>query len=337
MSQRKFKLQSYDDIPVLVTGGMGFIGSNLAVALVRRGARVTVVDAQVPGCGGNPANLEEVRDQIHLVRCDLQDADQMRELIPKQRIIFNLAGEISHISSMTNPLRDLAINCAAQLQFLNLCRLINQRATIIYASSRQVYGVPQYTPVDENHPVSPVDFNGVHKHATEGYHFLLRNQFQMHTICLRLGNIYGPRQAIYQDCRGFIDAFVRMALELRPIEIFGDGKQLRGMVYVDDAVDAFLKAGLSADDAAPVYNVGAPQPIALIEIAETLMRLTGGPAPIFRPFPQERLSIDVGSFHTSSEKFRRDYGWYPQIGIEEGLRNTIQFFRERGNVSSASS
>ncbi len=321
------KRTSYQNLPVLVTGGMGFIGSNLVLALVRQGAQVTVVDSMVKGCGANPANLEEVRDRIRLATEDIQNADRMRELIPGQEVIFNLAGEISHITSMTNPGRDLAINCAAQLQFLNLCRALNPGATIVYASSRQVYGRPKYLPVDEDHPVHPVDFNGVHKHATEHYHFLLRRQFQVRTICLRLGNVYGPRQAIYQDCRAFIDVFLRTALDGNQIVVFGDGKQLRGMTYVDDVVDAFLRVGLAGPEAAPVYNVGYPEPVSLGEIAQVLSRITGGLAPKLASFPPDRRAIDIGDFFANSEKFRREFAWVPRFGLEEGLAETVNFFR----------
>ncbi len=318
---------SYRDLPVLVTGGMGFIGSNLVIALVRQGARVTVVDAQIPGCGSDPSNLDEVRGEIRISTDDMQNAGKMKELIPGHQVIFNLAGEISHLRSMTDPLRDLALNCAAQLQFLDLCRLSNSGATIVYASSRQVYGSPKYSPVDEEHPINPVDFNGVHKHAAEGYHFLLRQQFHMRTICLRLGNIYGPRQAIHQDCRGFIDAFIRKALEKQPIEVFGDGQQQRGLLYVDDAVSAFLKAGLAGSSAAPVYNVGATTPVALFEIAQLLSRIAGSPPPRLAPFPPERRAIDIGNFPACSDKFRRDFAWAPEVALEEGLRRTIHFFK----------
>jgi UDP-glucose 4-epimerase len=328
------RMNSYKGVPVLVTGGMGFIGSNLVIALVRRGARVTVVDAQIPGCGAEPANLEDVRGLIRLCTDDMHDAEKMRELIPGQEVIFNLAGEISHMRSIADPLRDLSLNCAAQLQFLNLCRLLNSRATIVYASSRQVYGCPEYLPVDEEHPVYPVDFNGVHKHAAEQYHFLLRRQFHMQTICLRLGNVYGPRQAIHQNCRGFIDAFLKAALAGEEINVFGDGRQLRGLLYVEDAVDAFLRAGLAGPQAAPVYNIGSPAPASLLEIAALFSRMTGGPSPRLAPFPPERLSIDIGSFYSTSEKFRRDFGWVPQTGMEEGLRETIRFFQSHRAISA---
>lgn len=320
---------AYSNLPVLVTGGMGFIGSNLVLELIRLRARVTVLDAVIPGCGGNPSNLAEVTTAVRIVNDDMRNADCASELISKQRVIFNLAGEISHIRSMTDPLRDLSINCTAQLQFLNLCRLLNPGVTIVYASSRQVYGSPKYIPVDEDHPVNPVDFNGIHKHATERYHFLLRQQFHMRTICLRLGNVYGPRQAIDQECRGFIDVFIRKSLVREAIEVFGDGQQKRGLLYVDDAVDAFLRAGLAGASAATVYNVSASTPIPLIEIAKILARLAGAPAPRIVPFPSERLSIDIGSFRSTSKEFRSDFGWSPQIGLEEGLCRTREFFESR--------
>ena len=321
----------YDGRRVLVTGGMGFIGSNLVIALVRAGARVTVADAQVPGCGWHPANLEPVRHQIELSSADLGDAEKMRPLIAGQQAIFNLAGEISHINSMTNPSRDLAINCAAQVRFLDLCRAENPRATIVYASSRQVYGRPKYLPVDEHHPVNPVDYNGVHKHATEHYHFLLRQQFGMRTICLRLGNTYGPRQAIHRDCRGFIDTFIRKALAGEQIVVYGDGTQLRGMNYVDDVVDAFLRAGRAGPGTSAAYNVGHPSPVSLGQIAETLCRMAGSSPPRMVPFPPERRVIDIGDFYPNPEKFSREFGWAPRVGLEDGLRNTLEFFRSEAH------
>ncbi|HEY7680088.1 MAG TPA: NAD-dependent epimerase/dehydratase family protein [Terriglobia bacterium] len=317
----------YQGRRVLVTGGMGFIGSNLTMALVQQGAEVTVVDAQVPGCGWHADNLTEVVDKIQLCRLDIGDQDRMRPLIGGQQVVFNLAGEISHVNSMAHPQRDLDINCAAQLRFLDLCRRENPQATIVYASSRQVYGRPKYLPVDEEHSVHPVDYNGVHKRATEEYHFLLRQQFGMRTVSLRLGNVYGPRQGIHQDCRGFIDTFARTALEGRQIVVFGSGKQLRGMTCVDDTVDAFLRAGTAGPLAAPVYNVGHPEPISLWRVAETVSRIAGSPPPRLAPFPPERRAIDVGDIFQNPDKFCREFGWVARVGLEEGLRKTIQFFR----------
>ena len=320
---------TYQDARVLVTGGMGFIGSNLVIALARAGARVTVVDSQVPGCGANPANLDPIRDQVQIATDDMGNVAAMRPLVPDQEIIFNLAGEISHVNSITNPLRDLAINCAAQVQFLDLCRTLNPGATIVYASSRQVYGRPNYLPVDEEHPINPADYNGVHKHAAEQYHFLLRRHFHMRATCLRLGNVYGPRQAIYQDCRGFIDTFLRISLEGKQIVVFGDGKQLRGMIHVDDVVDAFLRVGLAGPGVAPFYNVGHTEPVSLLEIARTLSELTGAPPPQVIPFPPDRLLIDIGDFYQNTGKILRDFGWIPRVGLREGLQRTVEFFRSQ--------
>jgi UDP-glucose 4-epimerase len=327
MTANAFSFDLYRDVPVLVTGGMGFIGSNLVIALAGAGARVTVVDSQVPGCGANPSNLDPVRRQIEVVSRDIGDAAAMRDVLAGQQVIFNLAGEISHVNSMANPLRDLSLNVTAQLQFLDLCREVVPRATIVYASSRQVYGRAQYLPADEEHPINPADYNGVHKHATEQYHFLLRRQFQMRTFCVRLGNVYGPRQAIDVDCRGFVDAFVRTVLDGGQIVVYGDGKQVRGMTYVGDVVDAFLRLGLAGPDAAPVYNAGHPQPVSLLEIAQTLSEIAGAPAPRLVPFPVDRLVIDIGDFYQNTERIRRDFGWVPRVGLREGLEKTVAFFR----------
>lgn len=328
---QKFPAAFYRGRRVLVTGGMGFIGSNLVMALVERGARVTAVDSLAPGCGWRQTNLDPVRDQIDFRHCDMGDSARMRPVLAGQQVIFNLAGEISHLNSMTNPPRDLAINCEAQVRFLDLCRTENPAATIIYASSRQIYGRPKYLPVDEAHPVHPVDYNGVHNHAAEHYHFLLRNQFQMRTVCLRLGNIYGPRQGIHQDCRGFIDTFVRRALVGEQIAVFGDGKQLRGMTYVDDAVDAFLRAGLAGANSSPAYNVDHPAPVSLWRLAEMLCRIAGSPPPRLTPFPPERQVIDIGDYYPNTEKFCREFGWVPRVGLEQGLRKTVEFFRTHGH------
>ena len=325
---------SYRDVRVLVTGGMGFLGSNLAIALAGAGARVTVVDSQVPGCGANPANLDPVRQQVAVFSNNIGGAAAMRGVLAGQQVIFNLAGEISHVNSMANPLRDLSINVTAQLQFLELCRELVPGATIVYASSRQVYGRPRYLPADEEHPVNPADYNGVHKHTTEQYHFLLRRQFQMRTLCLRLGNVYGPRQAIDVDCRGFIDAFVRTVLTGGQIVVYGDGRQVRGMTYVDDVVDAFLRLGLAGPDSAPVYNASHPQPVSLLEIAQTLSEIAGAPAPRLVPFPADRLAIDIGDFYQNTERIRRDFGWVPQVGLREGLEKTVAFFRSQQRRAS---
>lgn len=327
---RESSLDSYyRGLSVLVTGGCGFIGSNLVHRLVELGANVTVIDSLVPGCGWHHANLDGAVDKIRLSFSDMRDAVAMRPLIEGQRIVFNLAGEISHISSMRDPQRDLSLNASAQLSFLDVCRLHNPSATIVYASSRQVYGSARYLGVDELHPINPVDYNGVHKLTAEGYHSLLRNQFGVRTISLRLGNIYGPRQGIHQDCRGFIDSFMRIASTGEQLVVFGDGTQVRGMLYVDDAVDAFLRAGAAGPLASAVYNIGNPTPISLIDIARQLARVFDGPEPRTVPFPEESKAIDIGDFYQNTERARCELGWAPRVGFADGLKRTLDFFRPR--------
>lgn len=319
----------YSGLPVLVTGGCGFIGSNLVHALVGMGARVAVIDALLPGCGWHHGNLEELRGRISVSHADLRDAGVVRDLLQGIRVVFNLAGEISHLNSMLDPQRDLLVNAAAQLAFLDSVRLHNPDATVVYASSRQIYGSAKYLPVDELHPISPVDYNGVHKLTAEGYHTLLRHQFGVNTICLRLGNVFGPRQGIHQDGRGFIDTFLRVVLRGGQLQVFGDGRQLRGMLYVDDAVEAFLRAAAAGSAASAFYNIGDPRPIALIDLARQMAACCGAPEPRIVPFPEDRKAIDIGDFYQNTQRACRELAWQPQVSFAEGLRRTLDFFKPR--------
>jgi nucleoside-diphosphate-sugar epimerase len=253
----------------------------------------------------------------------------VREAVVRNRVIFNLAGEISHLTSMSDPQRDLSINASAQLSLLDVIRLHNPAATVVYASSRQVYGSARYLPVDELHPISPVDYNGVHKLTAEGYHSLLRHQFGVNAICLRLGNVYGPRQGIHQDGRGFIDTFLRMVLKGEQLRVFGDGRQMRGMLYVDDAVEAFLRAAAAGACASAVYNIGHPVPVSLIDVARQLAAFCCVPEPIQVPFPCDRKAIDIGDFFQNTERARSELGWMPQVSFADGLRKTFEFFEPR--------
>lgn len=319
----------YGGLPVLVTGGCGFIGSNLVHALCELGAQVNVIDAMAPGCGWHHANLAGISRDVLVSHADMRDAAAVRELLADVRVVFNLAGEISHLNSMLDPQRDLAINASAQLAFLDTLRKHNPAATVVYASSRQIYGAAKYLPVDELHPISPVDYNGVHKLTAEGYHSLLRHQFGVNTICLRLGNIFGPRQGIHQDGRGFIDTFLRVVLQGGQLKVFGDGRQLRGMLYVDDAVEAFLRAGAAGTAASAFYNIGNPVPVALLDIARQMAASGGAPEPVVVPFPEERKAIDIGDFYQNTQRAGSELGWVPRIGFAEGLRRTLEFFQPR--------
>jgi UDP-glucose 4-epimerase len=321
----------YDGARVLVTGGLGFIGSNLAIKLLELGAHVTVVDSLLPETGGNPFNIEPVQDHPRLsVRTvDVRDVLAMERLVRGQSLIFNLAGQVSHIDSMQDPFTDLEINCRSQLALLDTCRKFAPETKVLFASTRQIYGrVPEdQLPVDERQPPSPVDVNGINKLAGERYHVLYNNVYGIHTSVLRLTNTYGPRMLIKNNRQTAIGWLIRQVLDGEEIIIFGDGSQLRDFTYVDDVVDAFLMAG--ANDAAngQVFNVGAIEAISLRELAELLIEVAGSGSHRLAPFPPERKVIDIGSIYVDDRKIRRVLKWKPRVDLREGLSRTIAYFR----------
>lgn len=311
----------------MITGGLGFLGSNLAIRLVNLGASVTIVDALVKGCGGNLYNIAPIADRVRVVRANIGAPRRLREIIRRAEVIFNLAGEISHIHSMRWPRRDALLNGASQLNFLEECARSAPGVRVVYAGTRQVYGVPKYLPVDEDHPIKPVDFNGIHKGAALMYHLLYARTQKLDTVVLNLSNLYGPRMALSAPCQGFLGNFVRKLMTGRRLEVFGDGRQLRDPVYVDEAVDAFLAAGAVEQVPSTLYNVGGPEPLPVGRIAEIASRAAGQDAPVARPFPPQLRMIDIGSYYADTSRARRELGWTPRVCFEEGIRRTLAFYR----------
>lgn len=310
---------------VLITGGAGFIGSNLARRLVGAGATVTIADSFIPEYGGNMANLEGLRHKIFLNITDVRDPHAMRHLIQGQDFLFNLAGQTSHMDSMADPFTDLEINARAQLSILEACRVHNPGVKIVFAGTRQIYGRPDYLPVDEKHPVRPVDINGIHKVAGEWYHLLYNNVYGLRSTVLRLTNTYGPCMRIKDARQTFVGIWIRLILEGKPFEVWG-GEQLRDFTYVDDCVDALLLAAQNPKADGSAYNLGGDSVVSLRELAETLIAAHGGGTYVLREFPAERKKIDIGDYYSDDANIRKELGWKPNVPLAEGLQRTLAYF-----------
>jgi UDP-glucose 4-epimerase len=318
----------YRDRRVMITGGLGFIGSNLAHRLVALGADVLLVDSLIPDYGGNLFNIHGIEDQLTVNVADVRQQSTMNYLVRDRQIIFNLAGQVSHIDSIRDPFTDLEINCRSQLTILEACRHNNPEAKVVFAGTRQVYGRPDYLPVDERHLVRPTDVNGINKAAGEYYHLVYNNVYGVRACSLRLSNVFGPRQLIRHNRQGFIGWFIRLAIEGRTIQIFGDGSQVRDFVFVDDAGEAFLRAGASDQCNGDVFNVGGDEPISHRDLVRLLIDVAGGGSVQFVDWPPEKKAIDIGSFYSDSRKFRSAVGWRPHTSLREGLERTVAYYRD---------
>jgi UDP-glucose 4-epimerase len=322
-------LNAYRGRSVLVTGGLGFIGSNLARRLVEIGdVEITLIDSMEKDQGGNLFNVDDIKDRVRIHIANLQDPSITSHVVAGVDYIFNLAGNVSHLDSMSIPQRDLELNCAAQLSLLEACRSFNPHVRIVFTSTRQVYGKPLYLPFDEEHRCSPVDINGVHKLAAEQYHLLYHRAYGLRTTCLRLTNTYGPRQLMHHSRQSVIAWFIHQALEGQAIQLFGEGRQKRDFNYVDDAVEALLLVGASEKAEGEVYNLGSPEPVTLAHVAEELIWLTGKGSLAYVPFPPERQLIDIGNCYSNYRKITEAVGWEPTVNLREGLQRTVEYYQK---------
>ena len=312
---------------ILITGGLGFIGSNLARRLVHFDNTVTVVDSLIPEYGGNLRNLHDLRDKIVVNLSDVRDPFSINELIKDQDYLFNLAGQTSHLDSMNDPFTDLDINAKAQLSILEACRKNNPNIRIVFASTRQIYGKPQYLPVDEKHPLNPIDVNGVNKIAGEQYHLLYNQAHGIRSSVLRLTNTYGPRMRIKDARQTFLGIWIRNLIEGKAIQVYGDGQQRRDYNYVDDLLDALILASTENKAIGKVFNLGAPDPMSLKETAEIMCSEIGLASWNLVPFPEDRKAIDVGDFTCDYSSFSSAFGWKPKIKFADGIKRSFEYFK----------
>ena len=319
--------RTYAGRRVLITGGLGFIGSNLARALVGLGARVAIVDSLVPEYGGNRRNLAGIAARVRVHLADVRDWPRLPELIRGQDFLFNLAGQTSHMDSMTDPQTDLDINCRAQLAILEACRQHNPGIRIVFASTRQIYGRPDYLPVDELHPLRPVDVNGINKLAGESFHLLYSRVHGIAATALRLTNTIGPRMRVRDARQTFVGVWIRRLVEGEPFEVWG-GEQWRDFTYVDDAVDAFLLAAARPEAVGEIFNLGGPPRVTLARLAEMLVELNGGGSFVVRAFPADRRKIDIGDYYADDRLIRRRLGWRPRVDLRTALGRTLAYYRK---------
>ncbi len=316
---------------VLITGGLGFIGSSLARRLVQLNAKVTLVDSLIPEYGGNFFNIRDIKDLVKVNITDVRDPHAMSYLIQGQDFLFNLAGQTSHVDSMTDPQTDLDINASAQLSILEACRKHNPAIKIVFASTRQLYGRPQYLPVDEKHPTHPVDVNGINKLAGEWYHLLYSDVHKIRACALRLTNTYGPGMRVKDARQTFLGIWVRNLIEGKPILVFGDGLQLRDFNYVDDVVEALLISAIRSEADGEIFNLGSTEYINLKDLAAMLVEIYQGGQYEIVPFPPERKAIDIGDYYSDYTKIKQALGWEPRTLLRQGLTQTLNYYAQQGS------
>jgi len=313
---------------VLITGGLGFIGSNLAHRLVELGAKVLIVDSLVPQYGGKLFNVAGIEDQVRINIADVRDRSSMDYLVQGQDYLFNLAGQVSHMDSMKDPFTDLEINCRSQLSILESCRYNNPDVKVIFASTRQIYGMPDYLPVDERHLVHPTDVNGINKMAGEWYHIVYNNVYGVKATSLRLTNTFGPRMRVCDARQTFMGLWFRLLIEGKELAVYGDGRQVRDFNYVDDVVEALLQVAVDEEANGQVYNLGGDEPINLLHLAQLMVEIAGKGGYQLVPWPANRKRIDIGDYYGDYRKIRSKLGWCPRVSLQEGVRRTFRFYED---------
>ena len=326
-------MKSYDytrfhDRKVLVTGGLGFVGSNLAHRLVELGARVTLVDNMLPRQGGNFFNIADIRDRVRVNLADICNQHSMNYLVRRQDFVFHLAGQVNHVDSIRNPVQDLEINCHGTLALLEACRQFNPGVSIVFSGTRGEYGSSVQLPVTEDHPKNPKGIYAVNNLAAEMMMLVYADVHSMNCACLRITNTYGPRHQMMHDEYGVVNWFVRRAIDDEALPVFGDGAILRDFLYVDDLVDCLLEVALCPEAYGEVFNVGTGKPVSFRDLAALIVDVAGTGSYTFTEFTRERAEVEPGDYYADVSKIKRVVGWEAGTGLREGLARTIEFYRE---------
>ena len=288
---------------------------------------MTLVDSLIPEYGGNLFNIAGIEGKVRVNIADVRDEYSMDYLVQGRDFLFNLAGQTSHLDSMSDPYTDLEINCRAQLSILEACRKQNPRVKIVYTSTRQMYGKPDYLPVDERHLVHPTDVNGINKMAGEWYHIVYNNVHGIRAVSLRMTNTYGPRMRVKDARQTFLGVWIKRLIDGEPIEVWGDGTQIRDFNYVDDVVDAVLLAATMDDAHGQIFNLGSDETINLRDLAALCVEVNGDGNYKIISYPTDRKPIDIGDYYGDYRKIRGKLGWQPRVNLREGLRRTLEFYR----------
>lgn len=313
---------------VVVTGGLGFIGSNLSVRLVELGAKVTIVDNMMPRLGGNLFNVKEIMDHIQINFSDVRDEHSMDYLVKDQDFIFHLAGQVNHVDSIRNPIQDLDINCRGTLVLLESCRKYNREVKVIFSGTRGEYGASVKLPVGEDHPTNPKGIYAVTNLSAEKMVLVYDDVHKISGTCLRITNTYGPRHQMAHDEYGVLNWFIRKAIDDELIPVFGEGHILRDFLYVDDLVECFLQVAICSSAYGEVFNVGTGIPISFIDLAKKIVEVAGSGKVAFTEFTKERKEVEPGDYYTDISKIRKVVGWMPKTDLSEGLKKTIEFYRK---------
>ncbi|MBI4524210.1 MAG: NAD-dependent epimerase/dehydratase family protein [Deltaproteobacteria bacterium] len=323
-------MRTLQNARVLITGGLGMIGSSIARKAVVHGAQVMIVDALLPLYGGNPFNIRDIRDSIQFVKADIRDYEKIEKLVIDTDVIFHLAAQVSYVDSNKDPFTDLDINCRGHLNILEAFRKANKKAKVIFSSSRFVYGATERNPVDESHPLNCLSIYGIHKLAAERYCQFYGRAYGMRQTIFRIANPYGPGQQMRHSQYGIVNWFIRLALEGKPLTIYGDGSQKRDYIFIDDLAEAMVMAASTETTDGKVYNIGSGVGTAFVEMAQTIAAIIPNTKLEHVEWPGERYFVETGDYITDISKISRDTGWQPRTSLYDGTKRTVDYYAKYG-------